>query len=98
MSDEVHGDAPQNASAPSSNHVHDHDRVRVRKRVKIRTQDGQREHRRAQFKKLKTKLMYVALVIGGLLMIWIGLKMFVRDPGMPSFRKGPTTGQEHVLT
>jgi hypothetical protein len=74
---------PEPNTSDSSDQMHRPERVKVRKRVRVRTATSDREHRRGQWEGVRNVLIYVAIGVGGLFMIWIGLKFFVTDPPLP---------------
>lgn len=79
MSDIAHSE-----SAPPAVQVeHRPGRVRVRKRVRVKSAQAVREEHRQLRERILRILFYAILIVGSLLMIWFGLKTFVREPAPP---------------
>jgi len=58
-------------------------RVRVRKKVRVRTSEAQKHGWVRNRDQLLRSLLFICVGLGGLAMIWMGLRTFVREPGMP---------------
>lgn len=67
------------------------ERAKVRTRVRVRTAEAIRADSRKNREDVLRVLLYLAVGVGGLLMIWLGLKVFVRAPAMPR-AMGPSEG------
>jgi hypothetical protein len=67
------------------------ERIRVRKRVKIRSASAKRADNRKLMDNVIRVVLYVSMCLGSLVMIWFGLKVFVKPPAPESWRALPVT-------